>query len=106
MSETFFPERITDRAAAAVVVTAATRADPAQVSHTRAYGALNSTGPIHAMTIEKVPEGADLATTAPRLCRDHIFTDAASVTGFRPKFCRHWAWRTIAAPTTSNRSSN
>ena len=53
MSETFFPEKFADRTETDLARTSPRPIDPARTARTRAYGALHSDGPIHAMTIER-----------------------------------------------------
>jgi uncharacterized zinc-type alcohol dehydrogenase-like protein len=58
MSETFFPGRFADSAETIGLAPASKQPDPKQAqtklaTQVRAYGALNSTAPIHAMTIER-----------------------------------------------------
>jgi len=53
MSETFFPEKFADSAQTSGRQTDVAQSNPDQPLRTRAYGVLSSTGPIHAMTIQR-----------------------------------------------------
>lgn len=53
MSDTLFPGKYADAAETDLGCSASSATDPVPATQTRAYGALDSNGPIHAMTIER-----------------------------------------------------